>query len=68
MFAALTGMAAAGVGFFVGGILHNEFWKLFNKEQHRQLTQVTQQHGLIITISTLILYRHMEFVLSPIPR
>ena len=40
MFAALTGMAAAGVGFFVGGALHNELWKLINKEKYRQLTQV----------------------------
>ena len=42
MFAALTGMVAAGVGFIVGGTLHAEIWKLVNKEKHRQLTQVTQ--------------------------
>ena len=48
MFAATTGVAAAGVGFFVGGILHNEFWKMFNKEKHRQLTQVTQQCGFVL--------------------
>lgn len=40
MFAALTGVVAAGVGFIVGGTLHTEIWKLVNKEKHRQLTQV----------------------------
>ena len=40
MFAALTSAAAAGVGFIAGGALHSEFWKLVNKEKHRQLTLV----------------------------
>lgn len=40
MFAALTGVAAAGIGFIAGGSLHSEFWKLINKEKYQQLTQV----------------------------
>jgi len=40
MFAALTGVAAAGVGFVVGGALHNEIWKLVSKKQFQQLTKV----------------------------
>ena len=42
MFAALTGVAAGGVGFILGGIVHNELWKILNKEKHRQLAQVLQ--------------------------
>lgn len=40
MFAALTSVVAAGIGFIAGGALHGEFWKLVNKEKHRQFTLV----------------------------
>ena len=43
MFAALTGVVAAGVGFIAGGTLHTEIWKVVNKEKYRQLTQVQIQ-------------------------
>ena len=53
MFAALTGVAAAGVGFFAGGALHSEFWKVVNKEKHRQLTQVLNVAQCCICLCTL---------------
>ena len=62
MFAALTGVVAAGVGFIAGGTLHTEIWKLVNKEKYRQLTQVQTQRCIVnyysLQVSGLLIRLH----------